>query len=118
MAQLALIAASGPYSTPNLETSMIGGVPLATFRPLDAATRRTLREHAHDGRVYCWGSRPGDAGVRNWERLEPGDVALFYVRPGHFPLAGWFYDKVHSVASKKVARAIWGASPRDPSVDF
>lgn len=66
MTQLALIAASGRYSRANLETSVIGGVPLERFKPLGSATYSMLRDHAPDGLVFCWGAR--QAGARSTGR--------------------------------------------------
>lgn len=58
MARLALIAAAGAASVRNMETSLVQGVPVEVFNPLGTVEMDVLRPRAHDGQIYCWGSRP------------------------------------------------------------
>jgi 5-methylcytosine-specific restriction protein B len=102
-ALLFFFTAANRAAREHLDASMRQGIPLETLQPLDDLYP-TLASHAHDGRVFAWGARPGSAAERKWERLSPGDVALVY-SDGRFVMWGQVCARAKS---HEVARRVWG----------
>lgn len=73
---------------------------------LSQAELENLREKFPQEHVAAWGVTPGEGSrnQRKWERMNPGDVALFS-RAGRIFSAGMVAKKIHNA---KLSRHLWG----------
>ncbi len=100
--RLFVLTAANAEARSHLDRSLRAGVELSYFAALGDEVAK-LEEHAHDGRVYAWGARPGASAESKWNRLTPGDIALVY-SDGRFVLRA---QLVARARSEDIARSIW-----------
>ena len=101
--KLFFFTAAGAAAARHLELTLRQGIPIEELAAL-TDIQQQLQRHAHDGRVFAWGARPGQAAEEKWKRLNPGDICLVY-ETGKFTLWGRVYAKARS---GETARKIWG----------
>jgi hypothetical protein len=78
----------------------------AIFSFLSQDDLEDLRSKFPEGRVAVWGVTPGEesGNKTKWDRMNPGDVALFS-REGRIFSAGTVAKKIHD---RKLSRHLWG----------
>jgi MoxR-like ATPase len=101
--RLFILTAANRAARSHLERTLKGGVELSYFSGLGEEVP-DLDAHAHNGRVFAWGARPGANSEAKWGRLLSGDMALVYSE-GKFVLSCRLVGKARS---DEVARSIWG----------
>jgi len=97
-----VFTASSLHARDHLHRSLRQGIELEKFESLEVFP--VLANHAQNGRVFLWGSRPGATAEKRWDRLRPGDRGLIY-SDGRFILSCEVYAKARDA---KIAESIWG----------
>ena len=96
---------SNETSYDNFLSTIEHGVDFSTVAPhLDKDGTMLLR---HQSKLFAWGNK--ETKKASWDKMEPGDLVLFY-RRGTFVCAGRLFYKQHS---KALGLSLWPPKPGD-----
>lgn len=111
MTKIAFQPAADPMSAENLEKSLYNPVILSSLKALsgsDVAKELALTFPGDMARVGGVKRGKRDEQLREWEKLERGDVVLF-MREGEVFLSG---TVTHTVQNAELAKELWGTDDR------
>ncbi len=106
-AKVLIQPAAGDAARDHYRETIEEPVPVARLRPyLSEEVLQELTDHHPSGEVYIWGLTPGAGGRgrTQWEKISPGDVALFSW-DGQFRSYGRVTVKAENA---DLARELWG----------
>ena len=107
MQQIILQPAGNQGGRDHYADTVAAPVPLERIAPhLDATTASKLREAFPGGAAAVWGVTPGggDVNAGKWQRIAPGDIALF-LKKGRADAMATVKFTAHS---RPLARELWG----------
>ena len=115
MSRVILQPSGSKEATAHYSNTVKKPVRLATIKDtIGEDELKTLESIYHSGKCYIWGVTPGGNNVTKWDRICPGDIALFSRKGGIFSSA----VVTHTLHHPKLAKELWDVNKKGETWEY